>query len=113
MKKQLVAVNNLDSYICQDSATIYVTKSMILSPGAKDELKRRNICIVYGEAPGETVCTTALEPTETSKEVTDTEDMERLFYGIAAMAKEELGINDPETLKNISTKIMDTLRKSI
>lgn len=113
MKKQLVEVKNLDSYICQASATIYVTQDMILTPGAKDELKRRHICIEYGEAPSETVCTTVAEPTEPSKTMTDDEDIERLFYGVAAMAKEELGIDDPQILKDISIKIVDTLRKSI
>jgi len=113
MKKQLVVVKNLDSYICQACATIYVTKSMILTPGAKDELNKRNICIVYGEAPSDVVCTTVAEPTDPAPKMTDEENMERLFYGVAAMAKEELGIDDPETLKNISIKIVDTLRKSI
>lgn len=113
MKKQLVEANNLDSYICQACATIYVTKSMILTPGAKDELQKRKICIVYGEAPSEVVCTTVAEPTGPTVTMSDDEDMERLFYGVAAMAKEELGIDDPETLKNISIKIVDTLRKSI
>ncbi|MFT5700846.1 MAG: hypothetical protein ACI8ZB_003731 [Desulforhopalus sp.] len=112
MKKQLVEVKNIDSYICQASATIYVTKCMILTSGAKDELKRRNICIVYGEAPSEEVCSTATEPTEPSKTMTDDHEMERLFYGVAAMAKEELGIDDPQTLKDISIKIVETLRKS-
>ena len=113
MKKQLIEVKNLDSYICQASAKIYVNKSMLLTPGAKDELKRKNISIVYGEAPKETVCNTVAEPTETSKTLTNDEDMERLFYGVAAMAKEELGIDDPQTLKDISIKIVDTFRKSI
>ncbi|TKB09571.1 hypothetical protein [Desulforhopalus sp. IMCC35007] len=113
MKKQLVAVNNLDSYIYQACATIYVTKNMILTSGAKDELKKRKICIVYGEAPSDVDCTTVPEQTETASKMTDEEDRERLFYGIAAMAKEELGIDDPEILKNISIKIVDTLRKNI
>jgi hypothetical protein len=113
MKKQLVEVNNLDSYICQACSTIYVTKDLILTPGAKDELRRRNICIVYGEAPADIVCTTAPDTAETSTTLTADEDMERLFYGVAAMAKEELGIDDPQTLKDISTRIVDTLRKSI
>ena len=113
MKKQLVAVNNLDSYICQASATIYVTKNMILTSGAKDELQKRKICIIYGDAPSDIACTTAAEQTEASTKMTDEEDMERLFYGVAAMAKEELGIDDPETLKKISSKIVDTLRKRI
>jgi len=110
MKKQLVEVNNLDSYICQACATIYVNKSMIMTPGAKDEIKRRNICIVYGDAPAETEYTTTVQnPSESSTPETEDADTERLFYGIAAMAKEELGIDDPKTLKDISFQIMDAL----
>ncbi len=113
MKKQLVVVKNLDSYLCQACATIYVTKSMILTPGAKDELKRRNICIVYGDAPADVDCSTVAEKVAPAAKMTDEEDMERLLDGVAAMAKEELGIDDPETLKKISLKVVDTLRKSI
>lgn len=51
MGKKLVGVNCLDEHICQSSKKIYADGSIILTPGAKDELKNRGISIVYGPKP--------------------------------------------------------------
>ena len=46
MKKVLVQADNLDEFICQEEATLYVDASMILTPGAKDELLKRGVAVV-------------------------------------------------------------------
>ena len=51
MAKKLVGIDNLDAAICQASGKIYVDGSIILTPGAKDELIKRGIPIVYGPKP--------------------------------------------------------------
>ncbi|WP_129599623.1 hypothetical protein [Anaerophilus nitritogenes] len=45
MGKILVTKNNINQYICENK--IYLDKEMILSPGAKDILRDKNIMIVY------------------------------------------------------------------
>lgn len=113
MKKKLVEARNVESYICQANAKIYVDNTMILTPGAKDELNKRKITIVRDSKPASTcggadsclarVCMAGAEDA----------DMERLFYGVAAMVKEEYGIEDPQQLKDISCQILDTLKQKI
>lgn len=122
MKKKLVEVSNLDSYICLTKGRIYVDNCMILTPGAKDELNKRKISIIRDSKPDYTscgadtcpsrVCRTDTTGTRGIADACDT-DMERLFYGVAAMVKEEYGIDDPQQLKDISCQIVDTLKKNI
>lgn len=125
MKKQLVEVSNLDSCICNTNAKIYVDNSMILTPGARDELSKRKITIVRDAKPefascGDASCHAKLctpglaEPADTT-DASGSEDaeLERLFYGVAAMVKEEYGIEDHQQLKDISFKIVEALKKHI
>ena len=112
MKKTLVEASNLDSFICQANAKIYVDRNMILTPGAKDELSKRKIAIARDEQPGPTCGGAASCPARLCVTNTETADMERLFYGVAAMVKEEYGIEDPEQLKTISCQIIKTLKQN-
>ncbi|SMF29755.1 hypothetical protein [Desulfovibrio gilichinskyi] len=104
MKKILVEVGNLESFICQDSAKIYVDNSMILTPGAKDELSKRKIEIVRGSKPDTTVCEAAEHGTE---------GFERFVLTIAVMLKEQFGINDPEQLQILSYQVAKTVKENI
>lgn len=61
MSKKLISANNIQEYLCGDK--FYVEKDMILSSGAKDYCKERNITLVYGGK-----CETC-EPAETLKEM--------------------------------------------
>ena len=51
MKKELISRDNLDSFINKDDGKLYLGSGRLLTPGAKDELARRNVAIVYGEPP--------------------------------------------------------------
>lgn len=116
MKKELVEVRNLESFICQANARIYVDSNMILTPGAKDELSKKKITIVRDTTPDFTCCGAASCPARICNPAGTKEsdaDMERLLYGVAAMVKEEYGIEDPQQLQSISCKIVDTLKNSI
>lgn len=59
MSKKLILGSNVQEYICGDK--LYVEKDMILTPGAKDYCKERNITLVYGEPETK-------EPVETLRE---------------------------------------------
>lgn len=114
MKKQLVEVSNLDSYICQANTSIYVDNSVILTPGARDELSKRKITIVRDTAPKTTCGGAASCPARVcgAENCTDS-DTDRLFYGVAAMVKEEYGIEDPQQLQEISCRIVEALKHTI
>jgi hypothetical protein len=119
MKKKLIEVSNLDSCICQANARIYVDNSMILTPGARDELSKRKITIIREAQPEFKSCGAADCPARLCiPGAADTAhsgeaDLERLFYGVAAMVKEEYGIDDPQQLKDISCKIVQILKQNI
>ncbi len=112
MKKKLIEVGNLDSFICPDSSTIYVDNTMILTPGAKDELGKRKITIarvadafaVVGGHEGQSAggC-----------EEAQCDDAERFMLGVAVMLKEEYGIEDMEHLQILSARIADTIKNNI
>jgi len=53
VKKILLTKNNYKEYISEGSSTIYVDNNMILTAGAKDEIRKNNLKIVYGEQPKE------------------------------------------------------------
>ncbi|WP_432738138.1 hypothetical protein [Maridesulfovibrio sp. FT414] len=117
MKKKLIEVRNLDSFICKESGTINVDKCMLLTPGAKDELRRRKIRIVhvadaYAEAHAADVheadgCGNA----NCTKEKCD--GCESLVMGIAVLLKEEYGITDMAQLKELSFSIAEAVKAHI
>ncbi len=127
MKKKLVGVECLNEYICQSSNKLYADGSIILSPGAKDELAKRGVTIVYGPRPDAAqgcppgcTCPACMAAQAcphgcTCAECTATmdKDLERLFYAVAAMLKTEYGITDHEQLKKISCQVVKTLKANI
>lgn len=128
MKKKLVEVSTLKSYICEANSRIYVDTTMILTPGAKDELSKRKIAIIRDTVPefascGAASCPARLcadgvemtndTPDMKSTQSSDDADIERLFFGVAAMVKEEFGIEDHQQLKDISCKIVKALKETL
>lgn len=51
MGKKLITIKNCCDYVCGQK--FYVTKDMIITPGAKDKLRVEGIEVVYGEATPE------------------------------------------------------------
>lgn len=111
MKKTLVEKSNIDSFICQANGTIYVDATMILTPGARDELSKRKIKIVRDGKPASSCGGAKSCPARLCDGGAEESDFERLFYGVAAMVKQEYGIDDPQQLKDISCQIVQTLKK--
>lgn len=112
MKKILVTIDNLAEYICRLDKKIYVDNTMILTPGAKDELSKQGICIVRDSCPEATGCTAHGTPAVDAAHHADT-DMERLFYGVAAMLQSEYGIKDQKMLKELSLKAANIIKDNI
>lgn len=108
MGKTLVSVKNLEDFICRLDKRIYVD-NMILTPGAKDELSKRGVAIIYGPCPNAAGCQAhgAVSSAVVNK------DNERLFYGIAAMLQSDYGIKDTELLKNLSCKAAKIIKDNL
>ena len=51
MKKELITVDNVNNYICKQDGKLYVFGNRLLTAGAKDELGRRRVSVVYGPEP--------------------------------------------------------------
>lgn len=114
MKKKLIEAGNLDSFICPDSDTIYVDKTMILTPGAKDALRKRKIKITRVEDAAAAVAEAGnggCGNPDCTKEVCD--GCEDLVMGIAVVLKEEYGITDLAQLKEMSFKLAEAVKCNI
>ena len=51
MKKELITVDNVNNYISKQDGKLYVFGNRLLTAGAKDELGRRRVAVVYGPEP--------------------------------------------------------------
>ena len=51
MKKELITVDNINNYISKQDGKLYVFGNRLLTAGAKDELGRRRVAVVYGPEP--------------------------------------------------------------
>ena len=114
MKKKLIEAGNLDSFICPDSDTFYVDNNILLTPGAKDELRKRKIKIVRVEDAAAAVAesgSAGCGNPDCTKEVCD--GCEELVMGIAVLLKEEYGITDLAQLKEMSFKFADAVKGNI
>ncbi|MCL1939421.1 MAG: hypothetical protein FWG04_02035 [Desulfovibrionaceae bacterium] len=123
MQKQLVQVSNLDDFVCRAESRIYVNGStMILTSGAKDELSRRKIAVVYGSCPAAATCTLHGQAAAGAlfacvsgacQEGGAEAGFETLLFGLAAMLKKEYGVTDPEQLKALSLHAVNIIKSNI
>ncbi|NDV23303.1 hypothetical protein [Desulfovibrio sp. JC022] len=114
MKKKLIEAGNLDSFVCPDSDTLYVDNTMLLTPGAKDELRKRKISIARVEDAAAAVAEAGnggCGNPDCTKDVCD--ECEDLVMGIAVLLKEEYGITDLGQLKEMSFKLAEAVKGNI
>lgn len=116
MKRTLVTVQNLDDVICRECGAFYQTSSMILTPGARDELHRRGIRIQYGEAPAGSCCSGAAPLAcdgVDAASLAGASSVEELLVSLAAMIKARCGISSPDQLREASLNALEILRKAV
>lgn len=123
MKKKLVEKDGIDACICKATGKVYVDGSIILTAGAKDELSKRGIAIVYGPKPETAACPPGCTCEACAAKAHScppgctcaacTADLERLMLGVAAMLKTEYGVDDLEKLQAISWQVAKTIRENI
>ena len=125
MKKELISVENLDAFICKSDGKLYVSKNRILTPGARDELARRKVSIVYGEepAPAEHVqapCRggggagkTFFVGPEEGTGLASAGSLESLSMAVAHMLKTQYGVTDPREIRAMTVEALKTIKDNI
>ncbi|WP_375751003.1 hypothetical protein [Vibrio sp. HN007] len=112
MKKTLVEVKTLDKHICVKDNAIYLDGSIILTPSARDELNKRGVSILHGappesevvECPADCTCDACIEQAATGS-------TEKLFYSVAAILKQDFGVEDVQQLQEMSCRIVNAVNK--
>jgi hypothetical protein len=113
MKKELIGLDNLDSFLCKTENRIFIDNSaVVLTPGARDELTKRHVEIAYGFCPDATSCGLHAAPAASGKCETDVA-LQALIYGIAASLKHEHGITDPIQLCDMTRQALERLKSSL
>ncbi|MBI4806553.1 MAG: hypothetical protein HY795_15105 [Desulfovibrio sp.] len=107
MGKKLVGTDNLDEAICQATGKVYADGTIILTPGAKDELSKRGVPIVYGPAPERAECA----PTPMAEAASP--GLEKLVLAVSAILNTQYGIKNPEQLKVLSCQVVKTIKENI
>ncbi len=125
MKKELISVENLDAFICRQDGKLYVDRNRILTPGAKDELSRRGVSIVYGEEPAPAVqpegacrgCCgagkTFFVGPEEGTSLASAKSLESLSMAVAAMLRTQYGVTDPEDVRRMTVEALKTIRDNV
>lgn len=121
MKKELITVDNLDTFICKQDGKLYVFGARLLTAGAKDECGRRRVSIVYGPEPASTkpVCGKNCGPCrggcsiEPAPSFGGYSSLEELALTVAKRLKDHYGVTDPEELKRLTVKALKAIRENI
>lgn len=123
MKKKLIRVDNLDEFICKESGKVHVDGNTILTPGAKDELTKRGIGIVYdrrsrpvGAAPGQPGgkgCPPGCKCPLCTQAKSRAAAVEDLLISVAAVLKKDYGIKDPDELRSKSISVVKSIKESL
>lgn len=102
MAKKLILADGIEEYLCGDK--FYVGKDMILSSGAKDFCKEKNIVLVYGEKP-ETETSEVKKPEVTKSECKKEENCaETLKAMVTRILKDEFNIENEKLADAIVKK---------
>ncbi len=127
MKKELICVNNLDAFICKQDGKLYVDKGRILTPGAKDELARRGVSVVYGPEPAPVVQEQPAAPRRGCCGISKTfyvgpeegtafsmpGSLESLSIAVASMLRTQYGVTDQEQIRAMTIEALKTIRDNV
>ena len=142
MKKELITVDNVNNYISKQDGKLYVFGNRLLTAGAKDEMGRRRVTVVYGPEP---VAAPAAAPAASCSSAAGTPcgkshgtcrggcncgssitpgiaagaplgsytSVESLALALATMLKEKYGVTDPAELKELTAKALKAIRDNM
>ena len=142
MKKELITVDNVNNYISKQDGKLYVFGNRLLTAGAKDELGRRRVSVVYGPEPvaapvqapaascgsasgtpcgkshgtcrGGCNCGSAITPgIAAGAPLGSYTSVESLALALASMLKDKYGVTDPAELKELTAKALKAIRDNM
>ena len=119
MAKKLIQVGDLDCVIC--NGKVYADGSIILTPGARDELSKRGVAIVYGPKPESAARAESVAecpagcacPACIGKSGLDCTTLDALTRSVSEILKKQYHITDEEQLKRLSRQALQTIRDNI
>jgi len=103
MAKQLVRRDNIEEFISHDENKLYVGQSLILTPGAKDYLREKNITVVYGEVK---------KPETPSAAPTSITTSIDLSGRIEQLLQSDFSITDRQLISEVTKKVLEKLESS-
>lgn len=123
MAKELITVANLDAYIRKDLGKLFITPNRLITAGAKDELRKRGVQLVYGAEPAPaqpaaccpTSCGAGSSPSGGcgEKAPAGVDTLKRLAAIVVAILREQYGIRDEKEIETIAIKILKAVKNSI
>ena len=111
MGKTLITLENIDEFVCCGKLAMDSTK--IITAGARDELTKRGIEVVYGEAEGQCCCHGHDHAHDHAHDHHGPQHDEELLIGVAAIIRQHYGITDPETLKKVTLETVAAIGKDL
>jgi ethanolamine utilization cobalamin adenosyltransferase len=102
MAKKLVGRDNVEQFICHEENKLYVGKTLILTPGAKDYLQEKSIAVVYTEAPA------VAEKSTPKFAVSSAND---LNSSIQQLLKNDFSITDSSLVAEVTRKVVERLEQ--
>ncbi len=112
MKKILITVDNIDDSICREDGRCYIGPDMILTPGAKDELAKRRVPIVYETRPAaqQAAPSCCRSADDGRPAFCDPGKLDEFAVLVAALIRKECGVTDPEQLRTLTRETLRRLR---
>lgn len=108
MGKTLITLDNIYEFVC--CGKLAMDSSKIITAGARDELTKRGIEVVYGEAEGQCCCHEQAH--DHAHDHAHGKD-EELLIGVAAIIRQHYGITDPEMLKKVTLETVAAIGKDL
>lgn len=116
MAKQLVTTDNLNDFICKGDGKFHMDSScMIITAGAKDELAKRGVELVYDSGCGHSgkSCAEACGSACAGAYSTPAPEDEEFLIAVAATLQKDYGVSDPKKLKEMSLEVVKTLKANL
>jgi ethanolamine utilization cobalamin adenosyltransferase len=114
MKKTLIGSSRVDEFIKEGEKTLYMDKTMILTSGAKDILRKRGVAIEYGPRPVAETETEKTAPVSCPGETQAPESpQEKQEESIDSLMETFLSLleSDPEVIPEISRIVLNKLEE--
>ncbi len=111
MGKTLITLDNIDEFVC--CGKLAMDSSKIITAGARDELTKRGIEVVYGEAEGQCCCHGHDHAHDHAHDHHGSQHDEELLIGVAAIIRQHYGITDPEMLKKVTLETVAAIGKDL